>query len=77
MSESKLEAELAVEIKAARKAAAHSIKRKCIFPRYPVPVLERRVVVCYESWLGYDRAAGVTRKKIRYERDGKAMKCCL
>ena len=77
MSESKLEADLAVETKAARKAAAHSIKRKCTFPHCPVPVLERRVVVWHESWLGYDRAARVMRKKVRYERDGKAMKCCL
>jgi hypothetical protein len=49
MSESKLEAELAIEAKAARKAAAHSIKRKYTFPRCPVPVLERQVVVWHES----------------------------
>jgi hypothetical protein len=77
MSESKLEAELVVETKAARKAAAHSIKRKCTLLRCPVPVLERWVVVWHESWLGYDRVARITRKKVQFERDGKVMKCCL
>jgi len=74
MSESKLEAELAGQTKAARKAAAHSITWKYTSPHCPVSVLESRLVVWHDSWLGYDRVARATRKKVWYERDGKAMK---
>ena len=42
-----------------------------------MPALERQVVVWYKSCFGYDRAVRVTREKVWYERDGKAMKYCL
>jgi hypothetical protein len=55
---SKLEAELAAETKAARKAEARYVKEKRYLPWCPVPRLGARVVVQLKLWFGHDREEG-------------------
>jgi len=77
MSEPNLEAELAVETKAARKAAAHSIKWKCTSLVVPCPSWSAGQLSGMNHGLGMTVQQELRGKRSGMSETGKAMKYYL